>query len=43
MSKTALSKRVAESEREKKDLAGKLEAIKHKLDQTNAEKDVIKR
>jgi septal ring factor EnvC (AmiA/AmiB activator) len=42
-SKTALSKKVAESEREKKDLANKLETIKHKLEQTNAEKEVIKR
>lgn len=43
MSKTQLSKQVAELEREKKDALTKMEAIKHKLEQTNAEKEVIKR
>ncbi len=42
-SKTALSKRVAELERERKDEQKRLENIRHKLEQTNAEKEVIKR
>lgn len=37
--KTFLSKRIAELEREKNDESKKYEAIKHKLEQTNAEKE----
>jgi hypothetical protein len=38
-SKTFLSKRIAELEREKNDESKKYEAIKHKLEQSNAEKE----
>lgn len=42
-SKTALSKRVAELERERKDDSKRFETLKHKLEQTNADKEVLKR
>ena len=42
-SKTFLSKRIAELEREKNDESKKYEAVKHKLEQSNAEKEQFKR
>lgn len=42
-SKTQLSKRVAELEREKRDEAKRFETLRHKLEQTNADKEVLKR
>lgn len=42
-SKTALSKRVAELERERKEDQKKFETVKHKLEQTTADKEVLKR
>jgi hypothetical protein len=41
--KFGLSKKVAELERETLDKERRFEAIRHKLEQTNAEKETLKR